>query len=170
MRVLVAVEDRKFGEAIIEFISKHRWSEKTEFKIIHVIEPLLIGSYMSVYPSPLLEEITEQSTKYATELLAEMKAKLQKAVPGHHVFTDVFTEIPKYGILNEAKDWQANLIIMGSHGRRGFNRLLLGSVAEAVMSHADCSVTVVRIPDEKEAEELPKENHGRKDVKAVAAK
>ncbi|MBX9568863.1 MAG: universal stress protein [Candidatus Obscuribacterales bacterium] len=147
MKVLVAVEDQKYGLAVIDFISKHQWSEDTEFKIIHVIEPLLIGSYMSVYPSALLQEINEQSTKYATSLMADMKKNLQKAVPHHHVFTDVFTEIPKYGIINAAKEWPADLIIMGSHGRRGFNKLLLGSVAEAVMSAANCSVTVVRIPE-----------------------
>jgi universal stress protein A len=147
MKVLVAVEDQKYGQAIIDFIAQHQWSPATEFKIIHVIEPLLIGSYMAVYPSAMLQEITEQSTKYATELLANMKAQLLKAVPEHHVFTDVFTEIPKYGIINAAKDWNADLIVMGSHGRRGFNKLLLGSVAEAVMSASNCSVTVVRIPE-----------------------
>lgn len=147
MKVLVAVEDEKYGQAVIDFVAKHRWSEDTEFKMIHVIEPLLIGSYMAVYPSALLQECTEQSTKYATALLADMKAKLQKAVPGHHVFTDVFTEIPKYGIITAAKEWEADLIVMGSHGRRGFNKLLLGSVAEAVMSAANCSVTVVRVPE-----------------------
>jgi nucleotide-binding universal stress UspA family protein len=47
-------------------------------------------------------------------------------------------------ILDEAKTWGADLIVMGSHGRHGLDRLVMGSVAEAVASHAHCSVEVVR--------------------------
>jgi nucleotide-binding universal stress UspA family protein len=150
MRVLIAVEDEKYGEAIIDFVKKHRWTTDSEFKIVHVVEPLLVGSYMSIYPSPMLEQITEENTKYAVKLVADIKEKLSKAYPEHHVYTDVFTEIPKYGILTAAGDWKADMIVMGSHGRRGLSHFLLGSVAEAVMSHADCSVTIVRLPVETE--------------------
>jgi len=44
----------------------------------------------------------------------------------------------------EAKDWDADLIILGSHGYTGFKRWLLGSVTQAVASHAPCSVEKVR--------------------------
>jgi nucleotide-binding universal stress UspA family protein len=47
-------------------------------------------------------------------------------------------------IVKAAKDWSADLIVIGSHGRGGVDRLLLGSVAEAVMRHAACPVLVVR--------------------------
>jgi nucleotide-binding universal stress UspA family protein len=152
MRVLIAVEDEQYGQAIIDFVTKHNWPADSEFKIVHVVEPLLVGSYMSIYPSPMLEEITEENVKYATKLVADMKEKLSKAYPNHHVFSDVFTEIPKYGILTAATEWKADMIVMGSHGRRGISHFLLGSVAEAVMSHADCSVTIVRLPADKKQE------------------
>lgn len=47
-------------------------------------------------------------------------------------------------ILDEAASWEADLIVLGSHGRRGLRRFLLGSVSSAVASHADCSVEIVR--------------------------
>ena len=47
-------------------------------------------------------------------------------------------------ILEDAKSWGAGLIVLGSHGRHGLERILLGSVAEAVAAHAHCSVQVVR--------------------------
>ena len=47
-------------------------------------------------------------------------------------------------ILKDAKQWGADLIFVGSHGRRGFKRLLLGSVSEGVAMDAHCSVVVVR--------------------------
>jgi nucleotide-binding universal stress UspA family protein len=51
---------------------------------------------------------------------------------------------PKELILEEAHKWGADLIVVGSHGRHGLSRFLLGSVSEAVASHASCSVEIVR--------------------------
>jgi len=45
-----------------------------------------------------------------------------------------------------AHEWPADLIVTGSHGRHGLGRVLLGSVAEAAIRHAPCSVLVVRAP------------------------
>jgi nucleotide-binding universal stress UspA family protein len=53
---------------------------------------------------------------------------------------------PKEVILEEAQKWAADLIVVGSHARRGFKRYLLGDVSEAVAMNAHCSVVVVRSP------------------------
>ena len=47
-------------------------------------------------------------------------------------------------ILDEAENWKADLIVVGSHGYRAWERFLLGSVSQAIVSHARCSVEVVR--------------------------
>jgi nucleotide-binding universal stress UspA family protein len=47
-------------------------------------------------------------------------------------------------IINTAKEWGAELIVLGSHGHSGFRRFLLGSVSQAIASHAPCSVEIVR--------------------------
>jgi nucleotide-binding universal stress UspA family protein len=49
-------------------------------------------------------------------------------------------------ILECEESWQPDLIVLGSHGRKGLGRLLLGSVAESVARHAKCSVQIVREP------------------------
>lgn len=46
-----------------------------------------------------------------------------------------------------AQSWKPDLIVMGSHGRKGFEKFLLGSVAEAVLASSNCSVEIVKIPD-----------------------
>jgi len=51
---------------------------------------------------------------------------------------------PRSAIVDEADEWGADLVVIGSHGRTGVTRWLLGSVAGAIVSHAPCSVEVVR--------------------------
>jgi nucleotide-binding universal stress UspA family protein len=64
-------------------------------------------------------------------------------IPVNHVFLegDAATEIVRYAI-----DAGIDLIVMGTHGRTGLDRLLMGSVAEKVMREAPCSVLVVKLP------------------------
>jgi nucleotide-binding universal stress UspA family protein len=64
-------------------------------------------------------------------------------IPYTHVFLegDPATEIVRY-----ANDVGVDLIVMGTHGRTGVERLLVGSVAEKVMRDAPCSVLVVKLP------------------------
>ena len=52
-------------------------------------------------------------------------------------------------IVREAKKWKADLIVMGTHGRRGFNRMVLGSDAEGVLRMAPVPVLMVRSPELK---------------------
>jgi nucleotide-binding universal stress UspA family protein len=52
-------------------------------------------------------------------------------------------------ILREAKKWKADLIVIGTHGRRGINRMVLGSDAEAVLRSAPVPVLMVRSPERK---------------------
>jgi nucleotide-binding universal stress UspA family protein len=54
---------------------------------------------------------------------------------------------PWRAIIDTAHEWPADLIVMGSHGRRGVDRLLMGSVAASVVRHARCSVEIVRLPE-----------------------
>jgi nucleotide-binding universal stress UspA family protein len=54
---------------------------------------------------------------------------------------------PKEAIVDTAEQWPADLIVMGSHGRHGVGRFLLGSVSLSVLSQAPCSVAIVKLPD-----------------------
>ena len=102
-----------------------------EFRIVTVEEPWLIR------PSNLLTNVDS-----AEQVLTSAGLKAT---------TVVLSGNPKEVILEEAKKWNADLIVVGSHGRRGFKRFLLGSVSEAIAINAHCSVVVVRgsVPQRK---------------------
>ena len=76
------------------------------------------------------------------------QAEIRKELPGAGgLTTKVVKGSPKEAIVEEAEQWGADLIVMGSHGYGFWQRALLGSVSESVVHHAPCSVLVVPRPD-----------------------
>lgn len=125
-RVLLATDGSETSMGAAEALARRPWPEDSEFRIVTVEEPWLIR--------PTNATITINSAE-AVLASAGLKATAT-ALSGN----------PKEVILEEAKKWNADLIVVGSHGWSGFKRLLLGSVSEAVAMKAHCSVVVVRDP------------------------
>jgi len=71
----------------------------------------------------------------------KLAASLNQSV---QVTQEILSGSPRSAIAEEADRWQADLIVMGSHGYGAWHRFLLGSVSQAVVSRAQCSVEVVR--------------------------
>jgi nucleotide-binding universal stress UspA family protein len=81
--------------------------------------------------------------KHYWERMLEQIRPVDPTIPVSHILLegDPATEIVRY-----AQDAGINLIVMGTHGRTGLERLLMGSVAEKVMRESSCSVLVVKLP------------------------
>jgi nucleotide-binding universal stress UspA family protein len=144
MRILLAIDDSKFSEAAVATVIEQARPHGTEVRILHVVEspPLLIARELGGY-EPALENALESQKQYAEALVAKA-AKLLRA-RGLKVTAAVEMGEPKSKILDIAAEWHADLLVLGSHGRRGLNRFLMGSVSDAVARHACCSVEIVRI-------------------------
>ncbi len=89
------------------------------------------------------DDLHKESLRQARRLLALVGKRL-RATGYKKVETMVKTGYAKTLLVDQAAAWGADLIVMGSHGRKGVNRVLLGSVSESVARHAFCSVQVVR--------------------------
>ncbi len=85
-----------------------------------------------------------ESPEAAKSLVARAERALRSA--GVNVATAIVQGDPKSIILDDAKAWGADLIVLASHGRKGLERFMLGSVSEAVLRHAHCSVEIIRLP------------------------
>ena len=114
---------------------------KTEARV-HLLHAYVIP----VEPAALAPNISEQ---YIEQFVGESKAQLKelasKLCPGAEVGPFlVESGDPREVITAEAKRLHAEVIVMGTHGRRGISRALIGSVAESVVRTAPCSVLVVR--------------------------
>ena len=140
MRILLAIDDSKFSEAATQaVIAQHRLQD-LEVRVLHAVEPptAFIAPEMAEYIPP------RESAEEAKGLVAKTADALRSA--GVNVSTAVTQGDPKSIIIDDAKAWGADLIVLGSHGRKGLDRFLLESVSEAVLRHAHCSVEIVRLP------------------------
>ena len=96
-----------------------------------------------------MAEIEEDRKVQATDLVNRVAKELQDA--GFQASKTVDFGDAKTIIIDNATHWGADLIVMGSHGWKGLNRFLLGSVSDAVARHAPCSVEIVRVPSATDA-------------------
>ncbi|MDL5363176.1 universal stress protein [Halalkalicoccus sp. NIPERK01] len=110
-----------------------------EFTVIHVINP---GYQYGVEGYVGYEQIMEQERRKANELFG--KATEIAASHGVTITTEQLTGHTPTTILQYADEQQADQIVLGSRGRGGISRLLLGSVAEAVTRRSSIPVTIVR--------------------------
>jgi universal stress protein E len=102
------------------------------------LRSLLVLWYGATLPPPLREDLLRKLAEdQITSFLAERRARERPVVPA------VRTGDPAREILAEAKEWEPDLIVIGSHARKGAQRFLLGSVAEEVLRTAPTSVLVV---------------------------
>jgi nucleotide-binding universal stress UspA family protein len=81
---------------------------------------------------------------HAPTLMDTASGLIRDGAPGLIVTTKIVEGIPADMIVQEASDWDADLIVLGSHGYGRVRRMVLGSVAGAVVAKAPCSVQVVR--------------------------
>jgi nucleotide-binding universal stress UspA family protein len=145
MRILLALDGSKHSAAVRDALISQAKTSDAEVHLLHVVEPFPIdlvqklGSQDSPdFPSARLEQ-----REWAKEMLAQAAEKLRST--GFIVTSSVEEGDAREVILNHAKRWGADLIMVGSHGRTGLIHFLMGSVSEAVARHAGCSVEIVRI-------------------------
>jgi nucleotide-binding universal stress UspA family protein len=150
MKVLFATDGSECSVAAAQAIAAELWPLGTTFKVLSVQELMVVGNQMeaaslsAVYSATLLEELTTQSENRARSAVEVAKDILSCAGLTLGEGDSMPMGEPRGVILETAKDWGADLIVVGSHGRRGLDRFLLGSVSEAIAIHAPCSVRVVR--------------------------
>jgi nucleotide-binding universal stress UspA family protein len=150
MKILLATDGSECSEIAARSVANRPWPAGSEIKIICVRELLVlenaitVASPCSVYPESLLAEVLEGARARAEKAVAQarhvLSSKRLKVCDGPGTPVGDARAI----LLDEARAWGADLIILGSHGRHGFDRLVIGSVSESVALYADCSVEVIR--------------------------
>lgn len=138
-KILIAVDGEPVAVHAAEVGIQMACCLGAEIAFVHAVDPALTYA-PGIAPQDLAAE-AERDGKRAMDTLA-----------GHFPLLSAreFIRVgkPAHEILSAAKEWAADVIVVGSHGRGGITRVLMGSVAEAVMRHAPCPVLVIRAKSE----------------------
>ncbi len=144
--ILITVDNSDFSQAALSWLSGIQWGPNTQFKLVTIVQPLVdsFDSVGNITDATLLTRQHDDLIELAKTELDKLATELATSVGQQNVTNEVGEGEPKDAILNIAAAWSADLIVMGSHGRTGLDKLLLGSVSQAVALHAPCSVAIVR--------------------------
>jgi len=146
MKILLAIDGSPCSEAAVNEVTKRPWPAGSEIRIVSAFEvPFSPSPEAWAISSEYFDQMERVAREQAQAIVDAAAAKIE-AGPDQtvSVTTGVLMGSPRSAILEESEDWKADLIVVGSHGYGPWQRFLLGSVSQAVVSHAKCSVEVVR--------------------------
>lgn len=114
---------------------------------LYVVDVPLVGADAPGYdPSIVRDALFEEGSRVNDEARAKMEQAGVRGTP-RIVETSPLGDDISHSILRIANEWPADLVVMGTHGRRGFRRLMLGSVAERFLRISSCPVLLVPAGD-----------------------
>jgi nucleotide-binding universal stress UspA family protein len=143
MKILVGIDESPHAEAALEFVKQMKWPEGTQISLFSALQPLISSYAMVELPVPAT---VEDATREIQQIRQETTARLERGLRdrGFKSEAHIVTGDPRTELVEAAKNQNADLLVVGSHGRTGLTKLLLGSVASYVVTHAPCSVLVVK--------------------------
>lgn len=149
MKILLATDGSEYSIAATEELAARQFPSDAEVLIISVFQNTPV---IASVPAPMgglaggwedadtvIRTMAEEAVQNAADLLTRRN-------PGWYISTKVVEGSPKHAILQQADEFGADLIVVGSHGRGAVGRFLLGSVSQSVSMHAKCSVEIARKP------------------------
>lgn len=143
--VLITLDNSPYSRAALAWVKKMYWGPKTRFKLVTIV-PSMTESMSEHETGAAASGVMHKQDALKVMARREMESMGQelREVFGDRVTLQVGEGDPRETILHIAEAWLADLIVLGSHGRTGLNKLLLGSVSQAVAQHSTTSVAVVR--------------------------
>lgn len=146
-RVVVALDESDYSKHALEQIAKRPWQEGTSFCCVMAVPTLtqLMHDEQVCFSFDKVKEEHDTKVESAKIYLERMSKSLApKLSKGMEVLTEVIDGDPRESLVEKANDWHADLIVMGCKGKNLMDRLVIGSVSEAVVTWASCSVEVIK--------------------------
>ncbi len=135
MKILLATDGSEQSLAAARGVAERPWPEGTEVKVMSIVSPFR-------YSMEEVGLLDGGGTDRAHRAIGDAAQILQGA--GLRTSGEVIAGRAERRITQEAGEWGADLIVVGSHGYHTWERMLLGSVSQSVAAHARCSVEIVR--------------------------
>jgi nucleotide-binding universal stress UspA family protein len=146
MKILLATDGSECSKAAVNSVAERPWPEGSKVKIVSAMEiPYAPTTEAWALPESYYKELERVAKERAEAAVDYAVERFRSGKPsGLEITTEIRSGSAREIILDEAEKWDADLIVLGSHGYKGWQRFLLGSVSHAVATHARCSVEIVR--------------------------
>lgn len=145
-KILVTVDNSPYSEAAMDWLKKINWGD-AQFRLVTVVQPLTETFADADVTPARVSQMAEDHDKLiaaAKQQVKKLAADLSETFGAAKVASEIGQGDPREVILRVAENWSADLVVMGSHGRTGLNKLLLGSVSQAVAVQGFASVAIVK--------------------------
>ncbi len=148
-RYLVAINESSSSQAVIDTVMSRPWPKDSVFQIISVVpEPKSVfhsrwfqDAKIDEHHQKLYAAEKQLAEKFLKEVASKIESKIGKGKVTYHVLEGNVRSL----ILQIAQDWPADMILLGAHEQdKSILEHFLGSVAQAILNNADCSIEIVR--------------------------
>ena len=147
-RILVPVDGSHTSTLGLQQAVKMAAEQKAKLRVISVVDYLAIAQTLETsFDSGVVFEALRTESRRA--IANALKLTHRHNVKAETALIENMSSRVADVVVREARKWKADLIVMGTHGRRGINRLMLGSDAETVLRTTQCPVLMVRSPAKK---------------------
>jgi nucleotide-binding universal stress UspA family protein len=139
-RIAVALDGSDCAADALSVALQLAQSERAELGICSVVDPIVAGG--TAPPTPAMDLVVRDLETEARRLVTDAVERAHRL--GVAASGQARSGVPAFEILKYAERFNADLIVMGTHGRKGIGHLLMGSVAELVLRESPLPVLVVR--------------------------
>ena len=129
MKILIGLDASSHSERVLDFVTRMRWPAGSRVIVLSVLQPVA-STVVGAYEPTVIPQV------------ARAAGRMREV--GFSTEGRVLAGDPRQSLIDVAQSERADLIVVGSHGRSGIAKMMLGSVSSHVVTHAHCSVLVVK--------------------------
>lgn len=139
MKILLSIDSSEPAQTAIDETIAASWPPGSSFQVVTVLH------------NPFGSAVDKKAGEYAQELLDKAVAKIKSAIPqATSVEGQVLRGYPQAEVHRQAEESKPDLLVVGSRGRKGLSRVLLGSVSHALLVSVPCSIRIARSSNGRE--------------------
>lgn len=152
MKILIGYDGSECADLALLDLQRAGLPENAEAHVLTVAEVWLPAddarseSELATLPKSVrnARERALREVEHAAKEAADAAERLRRSHPAWVVTSDSVAQSPAWGILNKASAWNADLVVVGSHGKSALGRFILGSISQKVLTESRCSVRIAR--------------------------
>lgn len=143
MKLLIGIDDSPHSRAAVDLVCRMVWPSGTHALVVSVIPPAMPVHSEIHGSAEWMTRLHEHLVREHERVVAATEGVLRAS--GIEASSQLMHGDARVELLDAARSHQPDLLVVGSHGRTGLAKLILGSVAHHVVTHAECSVLVVKV-------------------------